>query len=227
MTFSQRRFRLLSTALVVIGPTLVAQTAAGQTAAGQSSASGSADSATSVAPSGPARPPRQSWTSDRRSFMVGDIVNVLVDEYTLASADKRTSALDTRRREASVAFVPPSSAGEAPSTVAADFGTRNDAESRERGEASRENSFRGEMSVRVVAISPNGLLQLKGRKLVNVDKNQQELTLTGWARPQDITPRNTVESWRLGDGELVYVTKGGLGKPKGGFISRIVALIWP
>jgi len=219
MTPFYRRPWLLWTAVIALGPAAaLAQAPAGQVSAGTTRADSSAR------PAPPVRPVRQSWTSDRRAFAVGDIITVLVDEYTLASADKTTSAVDSRRRDAAVAFTPPASGGVG-RTTAADFGTSMDAESREDGEASRANSFRGEMSVRVVAIGANGLLQLKGRKLVNVDKYQQELTLMGWARPQDISSRNTVDSWRLGDGELVYATKGG--KPKGGLISRIVALIWP
>ncbi len=41
---------------------------------------------------------RQSWLSDRRDFHLGDIVTVLVDEYTLTSLDKEVNATDNRQR---------------------------------------------------------------------------------------------------------------------------------
>ena len=41
----------------------------------------------------PVRPPvRSSWTSDQVELQVGDIVTILIDEYTLATADRNESA---------------------------------------------------------------------------------------------------------------------------------------
>src|SRR5258708_6422916 len=42
--------------------------------------------------------PRHSWTSDRREFSAGDIITVLVDEQTLASANKGQSGVDETTR---------------------------------------------------------------------------------------------------------------------------------
>ena len=123
-----------------------------------------------AAPSEPAARTRQSWTSPRRSFGVGDVVTVLVDDYTLASANTSNTASDTRRRDLGLDARTPGGGA----AMSADIGTRNDADSRQRGEATRQNRFQSEMSVRVVAIDPqSGLLQIKGTKLVNVDKNEQ------------------------------------------------------
>ncbi len=174
----------------------------------------------------PARPVRHSGTSDRRNFVVGDVITVSVDENTLATANQSNTASDRRRRNLDLsasgtgmmAALPPTGGG---------IGTGNDADSRQYGDAVRRNSFRGEMSVRIVAIEPGGLLQLEGKKAVNVDQNRQELTLSGYVRPQDVSPRNTVESWRVGDAEVVYSAQGSLGKPKGGMISRIIGAFWP
>ena len=63
-----------------------------------------------VAPRGPsAMPPADSsratrkapgsWTSDRHDFAVGDIITVLVDENTAASANKATTATDRKSRK--------------------------------------------------------------------------------------------------------------------------------
>src|SRR5690606_6908769 len=37
-----------------------------------------------------------SWTGDRRHFQVGDIITVLIDEQTIASADRSNVAADDR-----------------------------------------------------------------------------------------------------------------------------------
>ena len=51
----------------------------------------SAEAAAAPAPAAAART-RQSWTSPRRSFGVGDVGTVLVDDYTLASANTSNTA---------------------------------------------------------------------------------------------------------------------------------------
>lgn len=171
------------------------------------------------------RRPRQSWTTDRRDFSVGDVVTVVVDEYTLASANKGNFASDRRQRDLGAGIS--QNVTTAIPSVAADVGTFNDAESRTRGEATRQNRFQGEMSVRVVGLEPSGLLRIEGTKVISVDDHSEELTLTGFLRPEDISPQNLVDSWRIADAELVYTSEGNLSQPKGGMLGKILGKIWP
>jgi flagellar L-ring protein FlgH len=182
-----------------------------------------APSTSQAAAPAPQPRPRRSWTSDRRDFVVGDVITVALDEFTLASANTGNSATDRKRRDASFDL---STGSGTPTRF--DFGTRNDGESQQRGEATRQNRFQGDISVRIVAIDPaTGLLQVKGQKLVNVDKNQQTVAFAGYVRPQDVSPANVVESMRVADAQLTYLNKGGLGKPKGGIVSKVVGMLWP
>jgi flagellar L-ring protein precursor FlgH len=191
------------------------QTPAGQTAAG-TSAAGAVASATT-----PARPVRESWTADRRNYVVGDLITVLIDDYTISTALKENLATDTRTRGLSAnARLPTSS-----KNVGLD--TRNSADQQQRGSARRENRFQNELSVRVIAIAPNGLLELKGTKNINVDKSGQDIVFTGFVRPQDISSTNMVESNRVADAQLGYLSPGPLGKPKQGIISKVLGAFWP
>ncbi|HET7274977.1 MAG TPA: flagellar basal body L-ring protein FlgH [Longimicrobiaceae bacterium] len=196
-------YTLLAAGLLVIAPDLAAQVEGPST-----------------------RAPRQSWTADRRAFQVGDVVTVIVDEYTLASANQGTSSSDRRYRDAAVTGGQSISAT-LPGRLGVDFGTSNEAESRSTGEALRQNRFQGEMTARVTSIEPSGLLKIEGTKVIDVDENREELTLTGWVRPQDVSAANLVDSWRIGDAEIVYRSNGDLGSPRGGFISRILGWLWP
>ncbi len=171
------------------------------------------------------RAPRRSWTADRRDLSVGDIVTVLVDEHTLASANKSTNAVDRRRRDAGLGFQVRSPTSSTGTNIG--VSTNNDGESRQSGAATRQNRFTSEISVRVTEVMPNGLLKIEGRKLVNVDKAQQEVTLTGWIRPEDVSATNLVDSWRIANAEIVYVDKGPLGKPAGGMLGRMIGRMWP
>lgn len=168
-----------------------------------------------------ALPGRQSWLSDRRDFHLGDIVTILVDEYTLTSLDKEVDARDSRRRSLGFGLSTPSG------DKNFDINSNNDAESQNHGLDARTNRLTTEMSARVVAIAPNGLMQLKGQKGINVEKSKVNLTLSGWVRTQDVSPQNIVQSFRMADATLDYQAEGPLGKAKGGIIGRLIGAFWP
>ncbi len=167
------------------------------------------------------RPSLRGWTSDRREFAVGDILTVFVDDYTISTAVKDDLSAQRRGRDLSVRVQQPSA------SVGGGLSSRNDADARNRGEARRENRFQSELSVRVVAAGPNGTYQVRGTRLVDVDKAKQQVTLTGWVRAQDVTPANTVESSRLADAQIAYLSPGPLGKPKQGLVTRVISVLWP
>jgi flagellar L-ring protein precursor FlgH len=172
------------------------------------------------------RPPRQSWTSSRRAFNQGDVLTVLVDEHTLAAALKGANNSDRRYRDLGVSAG--GGAGMPIPSIDADIGTTNSAESRQRGDLTRENRFRGEMAVRIMEIDPaTGLLRIEGKKVIEVEKHHEELSLTGWARPQDVSHSNMLDSWRIANAELLYTSTGSLGKPNQSMIARLLSIFWP
>lgn len=170
------------------------------------------------------QPARQSWTADRREFAVGDIVTVMVDEHTLASANRGDFASDRRSRDLTLGVSQNVVPG---SNVGVDLGSRNDADSRRSGQSTRQNRFRGELTTRVVEIGAGGMLRLEGSKVVEIDGNSERLRLTGWARPQDVGRSNLIDSWRVADAELLYSSDSDVSKPKGGIIGRMLGWIWP
>jgi flagellar L-ring protein precursor FlgH len=168
-----------------------------------------------------ALPGRQSWLSDRRDFHLGDIVTILVDEYTLTSLDKQVNATDSRRRSLGFGLSTPSGNKDF------DITSNNDAESQNHGLDARTNRLTTEMSARVVAIAPNGLMQLKGTKGILVEQSKVHLMLTGWVRVQDVSAQNIVQSFRMADADLDYEAEGPLGKAKSGIIGRLLGAFWP
>lgn len=170
---------------------------------------------------------RGSWLSDRRDFAVGDVITVVIDETTRSRAIKGQFGTDEQSRDLGLDVSPPQ-VGTAPlPSIDAAIGTGKRASSRQRGESQRDVQFLSEMSVRVVAVGPNGLLQVKGTRNVEQDKVKQDFQLTGWVRAQDVSPRNVVESARIADAKLVYHMKGNLGKTRGGLVGKILGAVWP
>lgn len=180
--------------------------------------------AAAAAPTVPPVPtikPRESWTADRRSFAVGDIITILIDDYTISTAVKENNATDARTRGLSVNAKLPTSS----KSVGLD--ARNNADQQQRGQARRENRFQNEMSVRVVATGPNGLLQVKGTKQIDIDKALQDIVFTGWLRAQDVSVTNVIESSRVADATIGYASPGPLGKPKQGMVTKVLGALWP
>lgn len=163
-----------------------------------------------------------SWTADRRDYRVGDVISVLLDEYTMASANRNESAeqLRTRRLGAGASY-------DGTTLGQASVETENSGASRDRGQSTRHDRLAGEMTARVVEIDATGMLRIEGTKKVRIDDHEQELTLSGWLRPEDVPPHNVIESWRIADASIEYASTGRLGKPRGGFLSRMLGWLWP
>ncbi len=172
----------------------------------------------------PAAAPRAaSWTSDRREIAVGDIITVYVDEAVIASARKSQSGSDNTGREMGVAVAPPGDGA----GINGSFGSSKRASSAQTGDMSRNTALRTTVSVRVTARNPDGSYTVKGTRLLDIDKNSQELSVEGVLRSQDVSIENEADGDRLADAKIVVKQKGRLGKTRGGMIGRIVGLIWP
>lgn len=214
----QRSFSMITTTVLALAPAVLAAQAAPAAqppVVPAPAASAAAPQSTTTAPT------RSSWIADRRQYAVGDIITVLIDDYTISTAVKENVAQDTRNRDLGVsARLPGSSQG-------ADISARNNANSTQRGQARRENRFQNEMSARVVSVGQNGLLQLRGTKKIDVDKQMQDIVFTGWVRAHDISVTNVIESSRVADVQLGYASPGNLGKPKQGILTKVLGAVWP
>jgi flagellar L-ring protein precursor FlgH len=171
-----------------------------------------------------APPVRHSWTSDDMRYHVGDIVTILIDENTTASANLTDNNSESKKKNLGLDVEPPPPALATTATV----NFNNNGGSQKSGAVLRTNGFTAQMSARVVAISPSGLLKISGHKLVNVDKSQQDVTLSGWIRSEDISvANNAVSSSHIADAEINYIQKGSLGTPRAGFLSKVLGALWP
>jgi flagellar L-ring protein precursor FlgH len=170
-----------------------------------------------------ATPRASSWTSDRREILVGDVITVYIDEAVIASARKSQTGTDNTGRDMGVAFAPPGDGA----GINASFGSSKRASSQQSGDMSRNTALRTTVSVRVTAKNADGTYTVKGTRLLDIDKNSQEISVEGVLRSQDITNSNEADGDRLADAKILVKQKGKLGKTRGGIMGRIVGLIWP
>lgn len=166
-----------------------------------------------------------SWTSDRRAYNVGDLITVIVDESTLAVQDRSNSA--SQERSSTLGLN--GSLRTAASASGADAALRTSAggSSTERGQARRQDRLTAELTVRVTAVEPGGVLRVEGAKSLVLDGREQKVTLAGLVRAADVSPQNAVDSWRIADVSIAYHTDGKLSQPKRSILMRVLGMVWP
>lgn len=142
--------------------------------------------------------------TDIKANRVGDILTVLIYEYSNASTQAETKTEKSGEfstgggpGRGTLRFIPFFSAsGENSSTFDG------------KGENQRTQSLRGKMTVTVVGTKENGDLIVRGSRTIGISKDKETMTLVGVVRQKDIKPDNTIESYLLADAEISYTGKG-------------------
>src|SRR5690606_31208119 len=143
---------------------------------------------------------------DRRPRNVGDIVTVVIQEKT--NAAKNVSTATDRKGSASLGldavpkFFPP---GMGPDQS---FDMSGDNVSQGRGSSSAANNLRGTITTTVIAVLPNGNLQIAGNKEMAINRGSEYVRFSGVVDPRSITGSNTVLSTQVADARIEYRSKG-------------------
>jgi flagellar L-ring protein FlgH len=167
------------------------------------------------------RPIRASWLSDRVPLQIGDLLTVIVDERTSASERVAHVGVGDRSQHATLDAIADGDVAVGKTAISTGIET----DSRDIGEAGRQGDLVATISVLVTEILPTGAARIEGTKKVLVDGREQELTLSGIVRSEDVTARNLVHSSRIADAKIGY--KGKKIGPKLGFIGKILWMLWP
>ena len=152
--------------------------------------------------------------ADQRAHRVGDLLTVLVLEATQARSKAGTGV--DRASDLGVDFASPST----------DYEASLDLHNKSRGEAetTRVGELRGHLTLRVTAIEENGLLHVAGTQTLVVNKETQQISISGVVRPEDISSTNTVWSSRIGDADVQLVGQGAVSEgTRRNVVSRVLA----
>jgi flagellar L-ring protein precursor FlgH len=96
------------------------------------------------------------------------------------------------------------------------------------GETSRNETMTASITARVMEVTPNGNLFIKGTRQVKVNNENQIITLTGLIRPVDVSPDNTVLSSYIADAKIEYTGSGPVSdKQRPGWLLRAIDFVWP
>lgn len=142
--------------------------------------------------------------TDIKANRVGDILTVLIYEYSNATSQAETKTQKTGK------FSTSGGPGVGPFGFIPLFGVegKNKSSHDGKGENLRSQSLRGKMTVTVVGVKENGDLIVRGSRTIGISKDKETMTLTGVVRQKDIKSDNTIESYLLADAEISYTGKG-------------------
>jgi flagellar L-ring protein precursor FlgH len=170
---------------------------------------------------------------DVKAHFPGDLLTVIIEEESRGKKDATTetngrSKISAKVDEffglpaAAVKFLP---RGFKPEAIVSAETSREST-----GEASteREDTLSGTITVRVVAIDPIGNLQVRGDKVVRLNREDQHIALTGTVRPEDVFSDNTVFSSRIADARVSSFGYGTVSdKQRVPLVHTLFDWIWP
>lgn len=162
-----------------------------------------------------------------RQFQVGDIITVLLDEFTQAERNQNTEIERTGNNN----VIPGGLAGKVASMggmlggLKLDGGTIGSAGG---GIESKGAQLRGAVSVHVLEVLPNGNLVVRGEKQLSLSDGAEAIQVAGIIRPTDVSYNNTVQSGRLANAQFNYKGSGDLANSsKPGWGTRALMKVWP
>ena len=97
------------------------------------------------------------------------------------------------------------------------------------GETKQDHKLIAKISAVVTAVLPNGNLKIHGFKVTGVGREQNNITVEGIVRPEDIDFENTVDSTKIANAIISYEVRGpntgDMQSP--GFMMRVFNKYWP
>ena len=163
----------------------------------------------------------RSMFSDRRAYQVGDVVTILIVEYSIGEHDAGTDL--ENGNDFGVSATGAGDLSDINYGADAGWGNKYDGS----GNTKRMGSLQGTMSARIVEITENGNLVIEGSREIKVNGEKQVTTLKGSIRPEDVSGQNTVQSYRIADAEISYTGKGDVDSAsKPGWITKLINKIF-
>ncbi len=165
---------------------------------------------------------------DNKAHRVGDILTITLVEKTAASKAASTSATKDQTVDMSADSIlgsTPSFRGKNP--LEASISGKRDFSGD--GASTQSNALTGNITVTIAQVLPNGNLLVRGEKVLTLNQGDEFIRVSGYVRPADIAPDNTVLSTKIASAEISYGGRGALADANEmGWLARFFnSGIWP
>jgi flagellar L-ring protein precursor FlgH len=180
--------------------------------------------------------PRSTKFGFRRSFVVGDILTVVLNESTQA---QRSNGINTVK-EVSNSPLDQLKAVFGNELVGTSTGMRlkrglkgldyldQNRSIKGVGTSDQTGSLSGALAIIVTRVLPNGTLFVEGKKDLIFSEGREEVYVSGLVKPDDVQPDDTVLSSRIAQASIAYRGQGELADvAKNSWGTKIFNKIWP
>lgn len=138
----------------------------------------------------------RSLFADHKARQVGDLITVLISERSYASNNAQTSTgkgagLTVAEGVGLFSFLP-------------ETGFSSNVKSSGRNTTSRSGNLVARMTAKITEVLPDGNLRIEGTQAVVINRERQDIVITGIVRPEDIGADNTVLSTYIASAEIKY-----------------------
>ncbi len=160
--------------------------------------------------------------SSSKSFKEGDIVTILILESSsaLSQAGTNTGVRDDLSFNFTNTLQNIYSTAGGPSGIA---GINGQNKYTGTGSTTRTSNIQAKISAVVTKVFPNGNLALLGRHTIVVNREREEMTITGIIRSKDITQANTVYSYQVAESNISVKGEGSVAEAENpGWFTRIL-----
>ncbi len=162
-------------------------------------------------------------TSGAKAARVGDILTIVLAERTAATKSSSSSS----DKNSSFGLTPPAT-GPLSLFSPSDVNISGGQSFNGKGDASQSNTLSGTVTVTVAEVLPNGVMRVRGEKLMTLNRGDERIQLSGLVRQADISPDNRVLSTRVADAQIAYFGKGEVANAsKQGWLQRFFSAISP
>ncbi len=171
--------------------------------------------------------------ADSRAKRVGDIVLVRIVETSKANKEANTKTERTSTTTGGISslfgletWLADNNHRFSPSLTELQASLTNDFEGK--AKTDRKSNVTATISARVIDITTDGNLNIRGYQEVKVNDETQHIILSGIIRPQDVSQDNSVLSTHVADARIEYSGQGTLGdKQRPGWLARALDSVWP
>jgi flagellar L-ring protein precursor FlgH len=158
----------------------------------------------------------------QRAHRVGDLVTVVLTERTQTS--KSTSA--SMSRDGSISITPPSVGPFSFNPNVLNSGGSSSFNGG--GDASQTSTLRGDLTVTIAEVRPNGTALVRGEKVMQFSQGEEWVQLSGIIRLTDVDQDNRIASPRIADAQITYAGKGGVQQAsRQGWLSKFFNIVTP
>jgi flagellar L-ring protein precursor FlgH len=162
--------------------------------------------------------PPASFFADRRARDVGDMLTVVITEFSTVEASARTSTGKSESAGASLVH-----GNNSVDAASVDL----DNKFAGGGQIERTGKLVAKLAVTVAGLDGNGNLLVHGEQDIQINNERQRIRLDGTVRPEDIGPDNTIPSWRVSGAHIEFTGKGLLARKQSpGLLTRILSWFW-